>query len=146
MEIHTEIEINASADAVYKVLTDFASYGSWNPVITKIEGSPSVGGSVSFSLKAAPMIELPIPSCEVLVASGRELRWRGPSIPVLDLVLTGEHYFIIQEAGEKKVRFVHGENFTGFAAKALEPLLQQRITESYSSMNRALKDRCEGRI
>ena len=44
MEIHTEIEINASADAVYKVLTDFASYGSWNPVITKIEGSPSVGG------------------------------------------------------------------------------------------------------
>jgi uncharacterized protein YndB with AHSA1/START domain len=31
-EIHTEIEINASAEKVWRVLTDFAAYSEWNPL------------------------------------------------------------------------------------------------------------------
>lgn len=147
MQIHTEIEINAAANDVWNVLVDFADYPAWNPVITKIDGMPYVGEKISFTLRAAPGIELPIPACEILVASAseRELRWRGPTIPVLDQVLSGEHYFIVQEAGPQKVRFVHGENFSGLVAPVLEPLLQQRISDSYSEMNRAIKARCEGR-
>lgn len=145
MEIHTEIEINASAENVWKVLVNFPDYGSWNPVITKINGMPYVGDKISFNLKAAPGIEIPIPACEILVASAsaKELRWRGPTIPVADQILAGEHYFIIQEITPTKVRFVHGENFTGLAAGFLQPLLQDRITQSYSEMNQALKVRCE---
>ncbi len=30
-EIHTEIEINAPAGKVWRVLTDFPSYPEWNP-------------------------------------------------------------------------------------------------------------------
>ncbi|MBL8034050.1 MAG: SRPBCC domain-containing protein [Leptospiraceae bacterium] len=145
MEIRTEIEINAPAEAVYKVLVNFPDYASWNPVITKINGMPYVGEKISFNIKAAPSVEIPIPSCEILVAnaSAKELRWKGPAIPIASDILSGEHYFIAQEISPQKTRFVHGENFTGLAAGALKPLLQDRLTESYNEMNRALKTRCE---
>jgi len=146
MQIHTEIEINASAENVWKVLVNFPDYGSWNPVITKINGMPYVGDKISFNLRAMPGVELPIPQCEILVASAamKELRWRGPTIPVMDQILAGEHYFMIQEINPNKIRFVHGEDFSGLAAGVLEPLLKDRITASYSEMNEALKRRCEG--
>lgn len=147
MQIHTELEINAPAEEVWKVLVDFPQYGEWNPVITSIDGAPYVGEKISFKIRAAPGVEIPIVACEILVANAAqgELRWRGPAIPVLDQVIAGEHYFIVQSAGEGKSRFVHGENFTGLLAAPLEPLLQQRLTDSYSEMNRALRARCEGR-
>lgn len=145
MEIHTEIEINASAETVWKVLVNFPDYPSWNPVITKINGMPYVGDKISFNLRAAPGIEIPIPACEILVASAavKELRWKGPAIPLADQILAGEHYFMIQEISPTKVRLVHGESFTGLVAGFLEPLLKDRITQSYSEMNEALKSRCE---
>lgn len=147
MQIHTDIEINAAPETVWNVLTDFAVYGDWNPVIPSITGAPYVGEKISFKIRAMPGVEIPIVACEVLVASAsaRELRWRGPAIPLVDQVLAGEHYFIIQDAGPNKVRFVHGENFTGLIVGVLEPLLQQRITDAYSEMNRALKARCESK-
>ena len=102
MQIHTELEINAPAEEVWQVLVDFPRYGEWNPVITSIDGAPYVGEKISLRLKVAVGVEIPIFACEILVANAAqgELRWRGPAIPLLDQVLAGEHYFIVQNAGE----------------------------------------------
>jgi hypothetical protein len=40
--IDTTVNINASKDAVWDVLTDFASYDEWNPMM-RIQGAPEVG-------------------------------------------------------------------------------------------------------
>ena len=40
--IDTTLDINAAPDAVWDVLTDFASYKEWNPAM-RIEGAPEVG-------------------------------------------------------------------------------------------------------
>jgi hypothetical protein len=40
--IDTTVDINASKDAVWDVLTDFARYEEWNPTM-RIEGAPEVG-------------------------------------------------------------------------------------------------------
>ena len=37
-ELHSEIEIDASAERVWGILTDFASYPEWNPFIRRISG------------------------------------------------------------------------------------------------------------
>ena len=39
-ELNTEIEINASAERVWQLLTDFEAYPQWNPFIRSIEGNP----------------------------------------------------------------------------------------------------------
>ena len=40
--IDTTVDIDAGPDAVWDVLTDFARYSEWNPVM-RIEGTPEVG-------------------------------------------------------------------------------------------------------
>src|SRR5215210_9363232 len=40
-ELHSEIEINAPAQRVWEVLTDFASYPQWNPFIRRASGVPT---------------------------------------------------------------------------------------------------------
>jgi hypothetical protein len=42
-EIHAEIEINAAAVKEWRVLTDFAAYPDWNPLIRRLYGEVSVG-------------------------------------------------------------------------------------------------------
>jgi uncharacterized protein YndB with AHSA1/START domain len=42
-ELHSEIEINAPAERVWELLTDFASYPQWNPFIRTISGQPTKG-------------------------------------------------------------------------------------------------------
>jgi uncharacterized protein YndB with AHSA1/START domain len=37
-ELRTEIEINASAEKVWRMLIDFDAYPLWNPFIRSIEG------------------------------------------------------------------------------------------------------------
>jgi uncharacterized protein YndB with AHSA1/START domain len=40
--IDTTVDIDASKQAVWDVLTDFAAYGEWNPFL-RIEGTAEVG-------------------------------------------------------------------------------------------------------
>ena len=42
-EIHTEIDIKASPEKAWKILTDFNNFSQWNPFIHKINGDPKVG-------------------------------------------------------------------------------------------------------
>lgn len=42
-ELRTEIEINASPNQVWEVLSDFGSYPTWNPFITEVCGVPKEG-------------------------------------------------------------------------------------------------------
>jgi len=37
-EIKTSIEISASPETIWKILTNFEDYENWNPFITKISG------------------------------------------------------------------------------------------------------------
>ncbi|MBV6494597.1 MAG: hypothetical protein LDLANPLL_02630 [Turneriella sp.] len=145
MQILTEIEINAEADKIWQTIIDFAAYDSWNPIMQKVTGKPHKGDEVSFSIVVLPGVFLPITACKVLVADAKErhLRWKGPAIPIVKEVLSGEHFFMVQEKSPGKCRFIHGENFTGIMAPILNPVLSQRLTALYGQMNQALKIRCE---
>jgi uncharacterized protein YndB with AHSA1/START domain len=49
-ELHSEIEIDASAELVWGVLTDFASYPEWNSSSARSAGSPRSGSFWRFAL------------------------------------------------------------------------------------------------
>src|SRR5262249_61022144 len=50
--VDTAVDINADKDAVWNVLTDFASYEEWSPVM-RIEGAPEVGTKLHVHLTGA---------------------------------------------------------------------------------------------
>jgi hypothetical protein len=74
--IDTNVDINASSDAVWDVLTDFASYSEWSPTI-RIEGNPEVGHRLVVHMSADGGHGMSFKP-EVLVATPtEELRWLG---------------------------------------------------------------------
>ena len=45
-QLQAEVEVQASAERVWEVLTDFATYPQWNPFIVKASGEPVPGAGV----------------------------------------------------------------------------------------------------
>ncbi|GAA2575470.1 SRPBCC domain-containing protein [Actinomadura fulvescens] len=138
-EIRTSVEIAAPADRVWQVLTDFQRYPEWNPFIVSVKGTAEKGTKLDNKLRdgnGGVMTFKP----EILKAdAGRELRWIGRMwVPG---IVDGEHYFLIEPAGDGKVRLTQGEKFTG----ALVPVAtgQLRMKDEFAAMNAALKARAE---
>jgi hypothetical protein len=142
MELHSEIEIDASASQLWDVLTDFDAYPDWNPFIRRIHGQPTVGGQLEVVLEppgGRAMTFRP----EVLAAEpGREFRWLGRlwGIPKL---FDGEHIFEIEPLGESRARFVQREKFSGVLVPLLARSLKTDTQRGFEAMNRALKEQVE---
>jgi hypothetical protein len=141
-EIRTSIDIGASAEAVWDILTDFAGYSSWNPVIPRMKAEPRPGGRVDFTIVIGRM-RVPIAARMLRFDSGRELAWTGPRLAALGAIVRGEHYFRIEPSGEGRVRLVHGERFTGLLLPLLWARMKPGIEQAYGDMNRALARRVE---
>ncbi len=136
--IHTETEIDAPRDAVWAVLTDFAGYPEWNPLITNAEGTLAVGEILTLRMLPGGKPQTFTP--EVLdVRENAELRWRGALR--WSWLFSAEHRFALSVAGEG-TRLVQSEVFRGM----LVPLVRMTIDQAerdFRTLNAALKERVE---
>lgn len=71
----------------------------------------------------------------------KELRWKGRSF--LPGIFDGERIFVIDEAADNKVSFLHTEIFSGLGVWLFGDKLDEDLRESFDNMNRALKYRAE---
>ena len=139
--LQADIEIQATADQVWEVLTDFTGYRDWNPFVVEASGTPRPGQRLELQMRLPgrrPMTFRP----EVLDADpGRKLRWLGRLL--LPGLFDGEHSFSLEPIGPERVRLTQHEEFRGLLA----PLLLVRIGEptlaGFHQMNQALKVRVE---
>ena len=76
LTIDTTVDIDAGKDAVWDVLTDFASYKEWNPVM-RIEGAPEVGTTLIVHLTGAGGRGVSFRLKVLAATPGKELRWLG---------------------------------------------------------------------
>ena len=140
-ELHSEIQIDAPAERVWKLLTDFDSYPQWNPFIRNIIGQPAPGDRLEVRL-APPGGRAMTFRPKVLTAEPqRELRWLGHLLaPGL---FDGEHSFSIQALDENRIRFVQREAFKGLLVPLFARSLETNTQRGFEEMNRALKERAE---
>ena len=140
-ELHSEIQIDAPAERVWKLLTDFDSYPQWNPFIRNIIGQPAPGDRLEVRL-APPGGRAMTFRPKVLTAEPqRELRWLGHLLaPGL---FDGEHSFSIQALDENRIRFVQRETFKGLLVPLFARSLETNTQRGFEEMNRALKERAE---
>ncbi|MGH7475646.1 MAG: SRPBCC family protein [Longimicrobiales bacterium] len=141
MEIRTEVQIDASAPDVWRVLTDFDEYPAWNPFIRTIRGSLVKGAKLEVEIQPPGRRPIRFNPTVLNVTPERELRWIGHlKLPGL---LDGEHVFEIEPTGPRSVRFVQRERFIGIAVLAMRWLLQKSTIAGFEDMNEALKARAE---
>ena len=140
-EIHTEIEINAPAEKVWRVLTDFAAYPEWNPFVRRVDGEVSVGARLHVTIQPSGGKGMSFRPTVLVADPNRELRWLGHLwLPGL---FDGEHSFSIEPLGEGRVRFVQRERFRGLLLPFLSKMLDRDTRRGFEEMNRALKLRAE---
>jgi hypothetical protein len=140
-ELRTEIEIQASAERVWQILTDFASFPEWNPFIRRASGEPRKGARLVVFLQPSGARGMTFRS-EVLNAEpNRELRWLGHLL--VPRLFDGEHIFTIEPLGVNRVRFVQREIFTGLLVFLFARRLHTETLRGFEEMNRALKIQAE---
>ena len=140
-EIHTEIEINAAAEKVWRVLTEFAAYPDWNPFVRRVEGEVSVGSRLHVYIQPSASKGMSFRPTVLVADPNREFRWLGHLwLPGL---FDGEHSFLIEPLGEGRVRFVQRERFGGLLVPLFSKMLDGDTRRGFEEMNRALKLRAE---
>lgn len=139
-ELHTDIEIAASPERVWRELTDFASYPSWNPLVVAASGTLREGERLRVKL-ALGKRAMPIKPLVMRVLPQRELTWRG-SAPIPG-TFTGEHSFELQPLAGNRTRFHQWERFSGVLVPLLSRLIDGPTRRGFEAMNRALKARAE---
>ena len=93
-EVFSEIEIQAPAERIWQVLTDFASYPEWNPFIRRISGQPKEGTRLKVYIEP-PGAKGRIFRPKVLKADpNHELRWLGRLL--IPGLFDGDHIFTIE--------------------------------------------------
>ena len=138
--LQTEIVINAPAEKVWSILTDFEKFPQWNPFILKVEGTAKVNSRLRVELKNGNGVSVFKPN--VLVAEkNKAFEWLG-SLPIPGL-FNGQHYFRIETLSQTQVKFVHGEEFTGLLAGLIMSQIGEQTRNGFIDMNKALKERAE---
>jgi hypothetical protein len=140
-ELHSQIEINASPDRVWDILTDFASYPQWNPFIRRISGELKVGKRLDVRLEPPGGRGITLRPTVLSAEPNRELRWLGHLL--VSGLFDGEHSLAIQPLEENRVRFVQGDVFKGVLVPLLARSLDNNTLRGFEEMNGALKERAE---
>ena len=140
-EVHTEIEINADPERVWKVLIDFEKYDQWNPFINRIIGRAEEGSKIEIHIETPREKYRKYEPTVTKVQHGRELRWLGRSF--IPGFLKGEHIFTIERLRSERVRFIHREVFDGLLTSFFGKSLNIDVRQGFEEMNMALKVRVE---
>ncbi len=146
--ILSRIEIEASPEAVWSVLTNFNNYPQWSQFITAIatqkqdQSLPKVGEQLEITV-IPPNEEGMDFSPEVLVMNpNQELRWKG-TIGGMDFLFAGEHYFQLERSANNHTLLTHGEVFSGWLVPLLWESLAKNTPAGFKAYNLALKSRVE---
>ena len=139
--LHADIEIQAPAERVWTVLTDFATYPQWNPFIKSVVGSPQKGERLQIVIQPSGGKALRFSPIVLTADTGRELRWLGRLM--LPGIFDGEHWFVIEPLTGDRVRFTQRERFTGLLVRPLRTSLDRDTQRGFEEMNLALKTRAE---
>ncbi len=140
-QLRTEIEIRATPERVWNVLTGFAAYPDWNPFIRSLDGPIAVGARLDARIQPPGGRAMRFRPRLLAAKPDRELRWLGHlGVPG---VFDGEHSFRIEPLDTDRVRFVQEESFAGLLAPLVLRFVERGTRQGFEAMNRALKARAE---
>ena len=141
--IERTIEIDASPERVWGVLTDFQAHPEWNPFIRNISGEVTVGGRLQVQIEPPGRRSMRFKPTITSVVPQRELAWFG-SLGVRG-IFDGAHSFVLRDLGGTRTSLTQAETFRGALVPVFGSGLEGTAT-GFEEMNRALKKRCESTV
>jgi hypothetical protein len=133
----TRTTIRATADAVWRILTDAPGYPSWNSTVTKVDGRIALGEKVTVHAKVAPGRAFPVKV--VAFDQPQRMVWSG-GMPFG--LFKGERTFELRPTATGSVEFSMREVYSG----AFAPLITRSIPDlqpAFDEFAACLKARAE---
>jgi uncharacterized protein YndB with AHSA1/START domain len=131
-----EIEVAASPESVWDVLTDLESWPRWNPDVKSMSMQDGLAPGSVFRWKAGPGT---ITSTIQEVEPPLRLAWTGTTFGI-----KARHVYRLEPRGEATL--VHTEeSYEGLVARALRRSLQKTLEKALTDGLRHLKTEAEGR-
>jgi hypothetical protein len=140
-QLHAQIDVHATPQRVWQVLTDLDAYPDWNPFITRAGGSARVGERLTNHMQPVGGRAVTLRPTVLEADPGRRLRWLGHLF--VPGILDAEHTFTIQPLDDGQVRLIQHENFSGLLAPLMGRSLDRHTLPAFEQMNQALKRRAE---
>jgi len=139
--IKTAIDVAASPEMVWRVLTYFPDFPKWNPYLVSIQGSLAPGQRLKIRARPPQGREYGFSPLVVKVIPASELRWRRWRL--IEGIFDREQAFFIVPNGIKGVRFIHREHFSGLLVSLVMPFITEKTLKAFNLMNMALKRTAE---
>jgi hypothetical protein len=138
--LSAQVDIHATPERVWEVLTDLAAYPEWNPFIVRADGVVEPGRRLILRMQPVGGRAMTLRPRLLDVAVPRMLRWRGRlGVPGL---MDAEHSFRLEpKAGG--TRLIQQETFSGALVPFLAASLNRNTLPAFVAMNEALKSRAE---
>jgi hypothetical protein len=139
--LETRIEINASPEKVWQVLTDFKNYPSWNPFIKSLEGEMIIGRN--FNVRIEPPEAQGMSFNPVLLAfePNNEFRWKGKLF--VKGLFDGEHQFKLLKKLDGSTTFIQSEKFSGILVPLFSKMIDNNTRKGFELMNEKIKEIAE---
>lgn len=130
--INATLHVEASADWIWALVTNFTKYAEWNQLVPALAGEPQLNARLRLTLAPAGRRPLALRARVAVAARNRELRWCASSR--LPRLLKVEHGFRIeQRAGGCRV--YHSVACAGWLAN---DALIGGLREAFETTNTAL--------
>lgn len=140
---YTEIIIDASAEKVWEVLTDWDTVSYWSSSLKGLTGAIKNGGEVIVSYSVnGNTFKIP----HILVYSeGLEFGWSDPMGGRFK-GLSDNHRYRVEAISDSQSRFIHTDDFKGTTSGELTAeMLARSVAQSYPVFNLELKKQVESR-
>jgi hypothetical protein len=141
-ELFTMTEIDAPAERVWHILTDFGRYPDWNPFIRRVQGAPERRAELDVLIQPDGGRPMRFRPRIVTFRPPKELRWRG-RLPFPGL-FAGEHRFVVEHLGKTRSRLIHEDRFRGLLVPFLYRRIRGPVRGGSEAMDLALKRLAEG--
>jgi len=133
----SRVDIDASVEQVWGVVTDFASYQSWNPLLTNVEGELVVGGGLRVR---ASFIPIPLSATVLTADKPNEFKWED-QVPFN--LLTPVFSVHLLPLANDRTRVIIQESFSGPLLPVVRRRLNTQMPPLYDAMGKALAQQVE---
>lgn len=137
--IDKTLDINAPAEVVWEVITDFASYSEWNPFILECESTLKPGDPIDLKVRIFSVPQGQREWVEEIVP-GRRFAYAMKPMPAGALSSQRSHN--IEPHGDR-CSYQSYFHLTGWLMPVVRGLLGSRLEKGFAGMTSGIKERAE---
>lgn len=138
--VEHRIGVQAPAEVIWEVVSDFEAWHHWNPLYRKAEGQMKNGTILMLEqhlVGEPPRVIQPVVQDWVPF---EQLHWRSSRVGGF---VTAIRYLEIESMGPANATFSNGELFMGMLLRFISQQERRKLKSAFTAMGEAVRDRAE---